>query len=185
MNAYWFLQKDADLIDVHSGCVRVLATLIVTSLLTGPSPVRAEMSAVKMTKLEGVVDLTHAGPAPYVLEGTASHLGKFRAFGEVVFTQGQEPGKLIGTGPVVFEAASGARLVGVATWKIDPSAGAVPVADIHFAWRDSVEFSNRTVVTNTGRFVKARPPGLVVVVSREERTQGDLIALIIRIIFRR
>jgi hypothetical protein len=93
---------------------------------------------------------------PFTLSGTASHLGKFRSYGEVVFEPGEEPGTFVGRGPVVLEAANGDLLVGVVTWEVSDEA-----ALMHFSWRDEVQFSDTTIVANTGRFVDDRPRGLV------------------------
>lgn len=140
---------------------------------------------MKITKLTGMVDILAVGPSPYVLEGIASHLGNFQAYGEVEFGPGDEIGSIIGTGPVMFRAANGDRLVGVATWTMNPSDDGLSEAHVHFGWRDSVEFSDGTVASNTGHFVKTRPPGVVVVVSTEEKIRENVVILIIRIIFGR
>ena len=167
-------------------CENVVAMLVVVLILMSVAmPVQADKSAVKMTKLDGMVDLSAVGPSPYALEGIVSHLGNFQAYGEVEFGPGDEEGSMIGTGPVMFKAANGDRLVGVATWTVDPSDDGLSEAHVHFGWRDSVTFSDGTVASNTGRFVKARPPGLVVVVSTQEQTRENVVTLIIRIIFGR
>src|SRR4051794_18418356 len=43
---------------------------------------------------EGVIE----GLYPFTLNGTASHLGKFKAFGEIDFAPGEEEGDLEGAG---------------------------------------------------------------------------------------
>ena len=136
-------------------------------------------SPVKMIKLDGIVDIATTGPAPYQLEGIASHLGQYEAYGEVEFLPGEEEGSLSGTGPVVFEAANGDLLVGTATWEIDAAIDGESDASIHFGWQESVEFSDGTVVFNTGRFVTNRPPGLAV----DARIMTNTIILILIIIF--
>ena len=118
---------------------------------------------VKMKNFDGTIDVTAEGVTPFTLEGTASHLGTFTAYGEVEFEPGDEPGSLLGHGPVVFEAANGDLLVGIMSWQVDPAVDDLCLASIHFGWRDSAEFSDGTVVANTGRFVTDRPPGLVVI----------------------
>src|SRR5213075_887692 len=62
-------------------------------------------------------------------------------------------GSLVGEGVVVFEAANGDLLVGIMTWHVDPAVDDLSLASIHFSWRDSVEFDDGTIVSNTGRFV--------------------------------
>lgn len=139
---------------------RFVVSLLACLLAVPPSAYAK--SPVKMTKLEGLVDTSAGRPAPYVLEGVASHLGRYQAYGEVELVPGDEEGSLAGTGPVVFQSADGDLLVGVATWEIDPPLDGVTESRIHFAWRDLVEFSDGRVVSSTGRFVSNRPPGLVV-----------------------
>jgi len=106
-------------------------------------------SPVKLKNFEGAIDLEAEGPAPFVLSGTASHLGRYECYGEVEFLPG--------------EAANGDLLVGVVTWEVDADGDEFRTSHIHFSWRDSVEFSDGTVVPSTGRFVHDRPPGLVVI----------------------
>ena len=36
-------------------------------------------------------------------------------------------------------------------------------SSLHFTWADEITLADGTVVSNTGRFVKDRPPGLVVI----------------------
>jgi hypothetical protein len=57
----------------------------------------------------------------------------------------------------VIEAANGDLIVGIVTWQIDADGN----GEIAFSWRDSVEFSDGTVVSSTGRFTKLRPAGAV------------------------
>jgi hypothetical protein len=126
------------------------------------NPVLAK-SPVKLQKWSGTIDTSADNPVPFTLEGKASHLGKFTAYGEVEFLPIDDEGSMIGLGVVVFRAANGDLLVGNATWEVDPEVDGVAASSVHFAWTDSVEFSDGTVVENTGRFVDDRPPGLVVI----------------------
>jgi hypothetical protein len=121
------------------------------------------MSPVKLNHWSGIVDLSNAGITPFELGGTASHLGQFIARGEVEFLPIGEDGSLVGAGPVVFTAANGDLLVGVATWDVRPEAEGARATRLHFSWRDAVTFSDGTLVANTGRFVNSRPPGFVVI----------------------
>jgi hypothetical protein len=120
-------------------------------------------SPVKLKKFIGTIDLAAEGITPFTLEGTASHLGKYKCYGEVTFVPIDDEGTLIGEGVSVFTAANGDLLVGVVTWDVDPEGGELLTSHIHFSWRDSVQFSDGTVVASTGRFVDDRPPGLIVV----------------------
>jgi hypothetical protein len=120
-------------------------------------------SAVDLKNWQGEIDFSTEDVSPFVLSGTASHLGKFTARGEVEFLPGEKEGSLLGDGVVVFKAANGDLLVGAVMWEADAEADSLRTSHIHFSWRDSVEFSDGTVVTSTGRFEKFRPPGLVVI----------------------
>jgi hypothetical protein len=140
---------------------KVALLALLTLFGATPKPVYAE-SPVKLKKFVGTIDLTE-GITPFTLSGRASHLGRFEAYGEVEFLPGAEEGSLIGTGVVVFEAANGDLLVGAVMWDIEAGGGDFRTSHIHFSWRDSVDFSDGTIVANTGRFVDDRPPGLVVI----------------------
>ena len=122
-------------------------------------PAYAAKSAVKLTKLDGQIDFSEPGPQPFVLEGIASHLGQFTAYGEATFEPGPTPGTMLGSGIVVFTASNGDQLVGDITWTLD---GSVNRGDFHTKWSDSVQFDDGTVVSTTGRFVKDKPPGALV-----------------------
>jgi hypothetical protein len=144
---------------------RKMVTIVVVAaffVATSAAPVLAK-SAVKMKKFQGTIDFNAQGPSTFTLEGNASHLGKFAADGEVEFRPGAEPGSMVGEGVVVFEAANGDLLVGNVRWDVEGEGGAFRTTAMHFVWADSVELSDGTVVRNTGRFVKDRPPGLVVI----------------------
>lgn len=138
--------------------------VVLVALLIGTMAVPRAMAAkspVKLQKWSGAIELNASGPKPFTLAGEASHLGKFAAEGEVEFTR-QSNGSLVGEGVVVFTAANGDLLVGIVDWDI-AAGGDVRTTSLGFHWQDSVEFSDGTVVHNTGRFVKDRPPGLVVI----------------------
>ena len=142
-----------------------ITMLVVTAFFvaTSAGPALAAKSAVKMKSFEGTIDFNEAGPSAFTLDGTASHLGRFTADGEVEFVPGRQPGSLVGQGVVVFEAANGDLLVGNVTWDVPAGGGDFRTSAVRFVWADSVEFSDGTVVFNTGRFVTDRPPGLVVI----------------------
>jgi hypothetical protein len=137
--------------------------LLCALVLFGTSPRLLDAkSPVKMKNFSGAIDLEAEGIKPFTLEGNASHLGKFKAQGEVAFIPGPAPGSMLGDGVVVFQAANGDLLVGNVTWEV-AAGGDLRTSRIHFVWADSVEFDDGTVVKNTGRFVEDRPPGLVVI----------------------
>ena len=139
----------------------VVAVVVVTFLARSVTPSFA-VSPVKLQNWVGSVDLAAPGPVPFTLQGTASHLGKFTAHGEVEFAPGDEEGSLVGEGVVLFTAANGDQLAGVVEWDVQPG-GDFRTSSVHFSWRDSVTFADGTVVNSTGRFEHDRPPGLVVI----------------------
>jgi hypothetical protein len=150
----------------HSPFIRVIAAILGSLMfLQGLVPsAMAGKSPVQLKNWQGSIDLNLPGPVhPFSLQGNGSHLGKFTAHGEVEFVLGAERGTLVGEGAVVFEAANGDLLVGVVTWEVDAEVDGLRTTSLHFSWRDSVEFSDSTIVSNTGRFVDDRPPGLVVI----------------------
>lgn len=87
----------------------------------------------------------------FTMSGAERHFGRYSAFGEMDVPAGE--------GVVVLTAANGDQIVGV----VSAEAAAPTEGHFHFSWRDSVQFSDGTVYTNTGRFAKHRPPGLVVI----------------------
>ena len=123
----------------------------------------ADESPIELKNWQGTIDFSTTRNSPFTLAGTASHLGRFTAVGEVRFLPGQSQGSLVGTGVVAFTAADGDMLVGVVTWDADPEVDGQRISGIHFSWRDSVQFSNGRIVSSTGRFAQSRPPGLVVI----------------------
>jgi hypothetical protein len=137
----------------------VTIAVLVMFLARMATPALAAKSAVKLNKWSGSIEFSEAGPSAFTLSGNASHLGRFTAEGEITLVPGEEEGSFVGTGVVVFTAANGDLLVGNTTWEVaGDTFGAM-----RFVWADSVTFSDGTEVTNTGRFVDDRPPGLVVI----------------------
>ena len=82
------------------------------------------------------------------------HDGGYRIASRQVLSRGRSH-----AGVVVFTSANGDLLVGGTEWVVNGE----NISEMHFRWRDSVEFSDGTVIANTGRFVTDRPPGLVVI----------------------
>lgn len=147
----------------HSSRRRFLAVVVALAFLARIADPAFGQSPVKMKKFTGSIDVTAEGAVPFTLEGTASHLGRFTAHGEVVFVPGEEEGTLVGEGVAVFIAANGDQLVAAVRWEVDPESDGLAASGIHFSWRDDVTFSDGTVVASTGRFEHDRPPGLVVI----------------------
>jgi hypothetical protein len=100
------------------------------------------------------------GQAILTLQGTEERVGRYTSYSELDFVPGEDEGTQEGAGVVVLTAANGDVLVGVATALLDSNTGLV---GFHFSWRDSVTLRDGTTVSNTGRFLQHRPPGLVVV----------------------
>jgi hypothetical protein len=127
----------------------------------------AAVSPVVLKKWDGTIDFKTQGVSPFTMRGTASHLGQFSAHGEVEFLPGDLEGAIVGEGVVVMKAANGDLLVGNVLWEAEAEEGegvtAFRTSHIHFSWADSVTFSDGSEVRNTGRFIKSRPPGLVVI----------------------
>lgn len=147
----------------RSNTIRQAITLLVavSFLNLTTRPAFAEPLIV-LKNWSGEIDFLE-DPAPFTLEGTASHLGRFEAVGEVEFLPNNQGG-FDGTGVVVFTAANGDRLVGLVTWDVSPG-GDVRRSALDFAWRDAITFSDGEIVQSTGRFADAanRPRGLVVI----------------------
>jgi hypothetical protein len=143
--------KCCEIAILRNSTVVVLLTFFATSAGTAfaESPVKLQG--------EGGISISADGPSSFSLSGTASHIGQYTCHGELDFLQGEQSGSQFLEGVAVFEAANGDLLVGIATCELD----AEGTGQMKFAWRDSVQFSDGTVVFTTGRFVKSRPPGAV------------------------
>jgi hypothetical protein len=154
--------------------------LFVGLLLTFATGVVQRVSADN-PKASGALEFANpnSGEAIFMFGGTERHIGRYLSYGEIDFVNGTGD-TLEGTGVVVLTARNGDLLVGAVTAQLDLNNGLV---DFHFSWRDSITLRNSTVVSNTGRFLKHRPPGLVVVATAEQQT--NIVTILIRIIFGR
>jgi hypothetical protein len=141
---------------------QLVLVLLLSFTLAVPQEVLAAKSAVKLQKWSGEIDFAVGQTIPFTLAGNASHLGKFTAYGEVEFQPVGDDGSFLGLGEVVFTSANGDLLVGKVTWRADAEEDDLLSSSIHFQWVDSVTVDGKTV-SNTGRFVDDRPPGLVVI----------------------
>jgi hypothetical protein len=144
-------------------CRKSVTLIALLSFSLALPPTASAKSPVKLTKWSGDIDFSTEGISPFVLSGNASHLGKFTAYGEVAFHPGATAGTFVGDGVVVFTAANGDLLVGNVAWDVDAGEDQFRNSQIHFSWRESVVLSNGEIVSNTGRFIDSRPPGLVVI----------------------
>jgi len=134
---------------------RQLATVIAVLAVLGISSQAAMAQSPVRLKGEGAIDLSTGDVSVFAFHGTASHLGQYQCHGEVTLSTGREPGSQDGVGVAVFVASNGDKLVGIVTMH----AGIDGTGKVHFAWQDSVKFSDGTIVRNTGRFIDSRPPG--------------------------
>jgi hypothetical protein len=114
--------------------------------------------AITMKKWAGRIEYSTKGPSPFELKGMALQLGSFMARGEVTFRPGETPETLVGEGIVVFMDDEGDFLVGETTWIVDGEDN----LEMHFAWCDSVTFSDGSEVSSTGRFADQLPNDLTV-----------------------
>src|SRR5262245_52859340 len=130
-----------------------LASLVLFVGAAWPPPSAAESPI--QCKGEGRITFGDDGSAVVLISGTASHLGKYLSYEEVVFGPGNEDGELYGAGVVAFLTANGDVLVGVSTWHVYDDW----TAEVTLAWRDSVTFADGTTAASTGRFAGTRPPG--------------------------
>jgi hypothetical protein len=121
--------------------------------------------AEQRDNFEGTVEFSPDKTTPFTLRGTEPHIGDYTARGEVTFRADEAEGTLIGEGVAVFESPEGDLLVAAVTWDVAAEEDGNRASDLRFSWRDSVEFSDGTLVESTGRFADAedRPPGLVVI----------------------
>jgi hypothetical protein len=133
-------------------------------------------------KASGQIDFsdTTMTQATFTLGGTEKQIGRYTSYGELDFVASEDEGTLNGSGVVVLTAANGDLLVGAATSQLNIANGQ---ADFHFSWRDSITLRDGTTVSNTGKFLKHRPPGLVVIATAEQ--QSNIITILIRIILGR
>jgi len=104
-----------------------------------------------------VVIPSTSGPSQIALTGTTEEFGRYIASGEITYAESEEEGPQSGTGVAVVQAEDGDVIVADLTSEPQEDG----TTNFTFHWRDSVMFSNGTVVPTTGRFVDERPPGLV------------------------
>jgi len=151
--------------------------LIIIAILTASGVYAESTSAAPVVKLsgEGSIELSTEGPSPFVLAGNASHFGTYTCYGEVEFSPGAEAGSLEGEGVAVIQAANGDLIVGIVTWQINADGN----GQTAFSWRDSVEFSDGTVVSSTGRFTRLRPAGAVSKLKSITDGTSNIIAILI------
>lgn len=159
---------------IHFG--RRLATPVIALICFG-IPASAFGTSPVQLKGGGAIDFSAGGLSSFVLGGTGSHLGRYTSYGEVAFAPGAEEGTFAGEGIAVIEAANGDLLVGVVKWQLDADGP----GHVSFSWRDSVEFSDGTIVRSTGRFAESRPPGAALnyIVVRYPTTGLGIIAILI------
>ena len=158
--------------------VQVFRALLVLSWIMAATAILADQAfAAPVVKLSGAGSLTFqaGGTSSFTLSGTASQLGQYTCYGEIVFGPGAEPGTLEGTGVAAIASANGDLIVGDVSWHIDPDG----TGQISFHWQDSVEFSNGDEVSSTGRFSTSRPAGAVSRTKTISDGTSNIIAILI------
>lgn len=161
---------------ISKRCYRLSLTFAAIAISMAMFAERAFADPVVDIRGEGTLTLAAGGPATFEFQGNASHLGKFTAYGEINLTPGPDEGSMEGEGVAVFQASNGDLLVGVVTWQVDDD-GAGQMA---FSWRDSVQFTDGSMVSTTGRFVEKRPAGAVSkTTSIKDGTSNTIIAILI------
>jgi hypothetical protein len=150
--------------------------LMLISSLAACALFAASAFATPVVKLsgEGLVEVSATGSSPFTLSGNASHLGTYECYGEIEFVRSEE-GTLTGSGIAVIRAANGDLIVGVVSWQSDING----TGQISFSWRDSVEFSDGSVVSDTGRFIDSRPAGAISRLKMISDGTSNIIAILI------
>jgi hypothetical protein len=154
------------------------AALLVLLIVTGVSAAPKVGKPVVTLNGNGPIRFSDDGTASFVLRGNATHVGRYTCIGELQFVAGATAGSLSGSGVAEFIAGDGAQLVGLATWRT----GADGIGRLGFSWRDSVEFSDGSVVHSTGRFAKNRPAGADTPIQLQHEPRGHVVIAIIAIL---
>jgi hypothetical protein len=95
--------------------------------------------------------IANGGPSHFAVTGTNEDFGRYMAIGEVNFVDGGQ-----GTGVAVLGAEGGDKIVADVTILLHTD----ETADFTFHWRDSVTFTDGSVLSSTGLFATSKPPGL-------------------------
>ncbi len=130
------------------------------SVASAKPPADHSNPPIVLKQWKGEIENLPNGLSRFSMRGIASHLGRFHAIGE--FVTPTNPNEAFeATGVAAFRAANGDLLVGT----VGIEADAEQLGNLTFHWRDSVQFSDGTIVDSSGRFANAedRPPGLVVI----------------------
>lgn len=131
-----------------------LAALV--SLLPSAMLLAADDDGMHLKNWSGKFAYSPEGPSAFAMQGTASHVGKFMAKGEVTLGPGKVEGTLWGEGVLVLMDENGDLLVGETTWRVDRN----DQVAMHFAWRDEVVLSDGSVAASTGRYAESLPPDM-------------------------
>jgi hypothetical protein len=154
------------------------AALLVLLIVTGVSAAPKPGKPVVTLNGSGPIHFSDDGTASFVLRGNATHVGRYTCIGELQFVAGPTPGSLNASGVAEFIATDGAQLVGIVNYQT----GADGRDHLGFSWRDSVEFSDGSVVRSTGRFAKNRPAGADTPIQIQHETRGHVVIAIIAIL---
>src|SRR5262249_29138768 len=110
-----------------------ILALFATFVPLAPADVQLKMKAERIFR-DTPSDI---GAVPFVGQGTASQLGSWTCYGEILLDDGDARGSLVGAGVIVFRAANGDLLVAVLEIEVAPDGS--NVFGLH--WRDSVTLS--------------------------------------------
>lgn len=145
---------------IHSGSILVALALALAGATCSPSQTGNTSTTLtdEETRQQAVIiaSETPGQLSHFTVTGKNADFGRYVALGEATFIAGQEEGVLrSGTGIAVLNAESGQQIVADVTCQVFGDG-----SEFTFHWRDSVVFSNGSIVSTTGTFVDQKPPGL-------------------------
>jgi hypothetical protein len=140
-----------------------MITLVVLAAFSAQAVTPAHAaSPVTLRQCTGAIDFSTRRPSSFAFEGATTQLGKFTAYGEVAFAAGANRGTLVGEGVVAVKTGNGDMLVGKVTWDV-AAGGEFRTSQMRVSWRDSIKFSDGTIVEPTWDPEDEEPQPLVVI----------------------
>src|SRR3954453_4762427 len=73
---------------------RITTMVVIAAFLARSSTLTYAKSPVSLNDFSGTIDFSTTDVSTFTLEGTASHLGRFNAYGEVDFVEDETDGSL-------------------------------------------------------------------------------------------
>lgn len=128
-----------------------------------------------LPKGAGSISVSGTALSRFSFTGTEAHLGQYRSYGEMQVRYNRDNSETAGSGIIVFEAANGDKLVGAVTLQT----GANGAGEMTLSWRDSVRFSDGTVVSSSGSFSKSKPATETVPAKTKKTVVIAIIAILI------